>query len=168
MKSRFQSAMPRCVTKDQMSAIREPLVGQRVVLRELLSTDWEGIHSYASLAEACRYQSWGPNTQEQSRAFCYQQIAAVDEEPRKLYALAITTPGNDSIIGMASLHVHSFEHGQDDISYIVHPRDWAAATRPKLPFYCSSSDSQNSFCIAFTRRAIRGTSPQRESWKRSG
>jgi ribosomal-protein-alanine N-acetyltransferase len=118
---------PRCVvagTNNQMSAISEPLTGQRVVLRELRSTDWEGIHSYASLPEACRYQSWGPNSQEQSRAFCYQQITAAEEEPRHLYALAITTPGHDSIIGTASLHVSSFEHGKGDISFIVHPREW--------------------------------------------
>jgi [ribosomal protein S5]-alanine N-acetyltransferase len=107
-----------------MPAVEKPLIGQRVVLRELRPTDWHGIHSYASLPEACRYQAWGPNTEEQSRAFCDRQIAAAAEEPRGLYALAITGGGGDAIIGMASLHVRSFEHAQADISYIVHPREW--------------------------------------------
>jgi Acetyltransferase (GNAT) domain len=98
-----------------MGAIREPLTGQRIVLRELRPTDWQGIHSYASLLDACRYQTWGPNTEEDSRAFCDQQIWAALEEPRKLYALAMTTASNDDILGMASLHIRSFGHSQADI-----------------------------------------------------
>ena len=105
-------------------ALIHPLDGRAVVLRELRLSDWEGIHSYASLPEACRYQAWGPNTEEDSRAFCEQQLAAALEEPRRLYALAITKSDVDYILGMASLHVRSFEHGQADISYIVHPREW--------------------------------------------
>jgi RimJ/RimL family protein N-acetyltransferase len=107
-----------------MPSIPQPLIGRRVVLRELVTSDWEGIHSYARLPEACRYQTWGPNTEDQTRSFCAQQIAAASEEPRTLYAVAITTTSDDAIKGVAALNVRSFDYGQGEISYILHPDIW--------------------------------------------
>jgi hypothetical protein len=151
---------------DQMPAVEKPLIGQRVVLRELRPTDWHGIHSYASLPEACRYQAWGPNTEEQSRAFCDRQIAAAAEEPRGLYALAITGGGGDAIIGMAPSMYGALSMPRPTSATSCIHASGARVTQQILPCCYSSSDSRNCICIAFTRRAILETSPQYESWKR--
>jgi hypothetical protein len=41
----------------------------RATLRELALGDSLAVHALASLPEACRYQDWGPDTEEQTREF---------------------------------------------------------------------------------------------------
>ena len=38
-------------------------------LRRLEAADWPVVHAWSSRAEFCRFQAWGPNTEEETRAF---------------------------------------------------------------------------------------------------
>jgi uncharacterized DUF497 family protein len=58
------------------------LVGDRVALRELVAEDWTAVHEWASRPEACRFQTWGPNTPEETRAHVGRVIAAAAAQPR--------------------------------------------------------------------------------------
>jgi ribosomal-protein-alanine N-acetyltransferase len=107
-----------------MAAILHPLAGDRIVLREVVASDWQGIHAYARMPETCRYQTWGPNTEDESRSYCATVVAAATEETRTQYALAITVATDDTIKGVATLNVRSFEQRQGELSYIVHPELW--------------------------------------------
>jgi RimJ/RimL family protein N-acetyltransferase len=100
------------------------LAGDRIGLRELESEDWPAIHSYASMPEACTYEAWGPNSEEESRGFLETQLAARRKEPQATYPLAIFVPPRRDLIGMVTLHVRSQQHSQGELSYIVHPREW--------------------------------------------
>lgn len=98
------------------------LSNERVSLREFISMDWEAVHTYASLEEACRYQPWGPNTIEDSKVFVEQVLQAACQQPRKRYALAIEV--NGSIIGAGEISVEDFQHQVGELAYIVHPAYW--------------------------------------------
>ncbi|GAA2207612.1 GNAT family protein [Nonomuraea monospora] len=93
-----------------------------VTLHRLEPSDWQAVHTWASLPEACRYQTWGPNTEEQTRTF----VAATAEEwtrvPQRLFAYTARAEGE--VVGMGNLHIHSEAQRQGEITYIVHPRLW--------------------------------------------
>ncbi|CAB61817.1 MULTISPECIES: GNAT family N-acetyltransferase [Streptomyces] len=93
-----------------------------VTLHRIVFTDWLAVHSWAGLPDACRFQPWGPNTEEQTRDFVRAAAEAWTHiRPRRLAHVARV--GN-AVVGMGDLHVRSHTQRQGEISYIVHPRVW--------------------------------------------
>jgi RimJ/RimL family protein N-acetyltransferase len=87
-----------------------------VELRPLTFADWPAVHDWARRPEACRYQAWGPNTPEQTRAFVR---AAVDAPPTRLVHAVVQ---DDRVVGSAELHLRGVHQGE--IAYGVHPAHW--------------------------------------------
>ncbi|GAA4616299.1 GNAT family protein [Actinoallomurus liliacearum] len=84
--------------------------------------DWGAVHSWASQAAVCRFQLWGPNTEEQTRAFVAAAGEAWSQVPQKRFAY-VARIGGDAV-GMGELRVRSFEQRRGEIGYVVHPRAW--------------------------------------------
>ncbi|MFB7663625.1 GNAT family N-acetyltransferase [Kitasatospora sp. NPDC056138] len=93
-----------------------------VTLRRLALDDWQAVHSWAGLEQACRFQPWGPNTEEQTRAFVRTAVEAWSHAPQQRFAYVARFEGD--LVGMGELHVRSRRHRQGEITYIVHPRVW--------------------------------------------
>ncbi|RPK48162.1 GNAT family protein [Streptomyces sp. ADI93-02] len=93
-----------------------------VTLDKIAFDDWQDVHSWAGLAEACRFQPWGPNTEDQTRHFVKAAVAAWSDEPRRRFAHVARCGG--AVVGMGELHVRSHTRRQGEISYLVHPRVW--------------------------------------------
>jgi len=94
-----------------------------VTLDEIVVEDWPAVHSWACLAEVCRYQGWGPNTEEQTREFVREAAEAWSSgRPRHRFAY-IARIGQEAV-GMGELHVHSRSRRHGEIRYVVHPRVW--------------------------------------------
>src|SRR6266498_2271076 len=74
------------------------LVGARLLLREFRIDDWPADHEYSVRSEVTRYQPWGPNTPEESRAFVEQAVAASQAVPRLHYHLVIALVGSNQHI----------------------------------------------------------------------
>lgn len=93
-----------------------------VELRPLTLDDWPAVHAWASRPEACRFQTWGPNTEEQTRAFVAEAVAdaALEQPPRLLFAYLV----DGEVLGNGALIFHSRAQRQGEISYIVHPDHW--------------------------------------------
>ncbi len=88
-----------------------------VSLRPLRFEDWEAIHDWARLEEACRFQPWGPDTPEETRSFVQGAIAAW-ADGRFVHAAEV-----DGLVkGIAELRLGS--HLQGEIAYGVHPELW--------------------------------------------
>lgn len=100
------------------------LTTERLVLRDFGSEDWRDVHEYASRLDVCRYQSWGPNTPEQTREYVEAAAAAAEEEPRSWYQLAIVHASEDRVIGATGLHVQSRRFRSAELSYGLNPRYW--------------------------------------------
>ncbi len=98
--------------------------GQRVALRELTSDDWPDIHAYASLPQVCRFQFWGPNTPDETRAFVESAVASTDDEPRHRFALAVALVGTTRAIGLGEMNVREARFRVGEISYVLHPAYW--------------------------------------------
>lgn len=102
------------------------LIGERLTLREMVVDDWRAVHEYASLPEACRYQAWGPNLPEESRAFVAWSVAQARAKPQRLYRLAAVLRDSGRLIGDGGLEVRNQRFLQGEISYIVHPDLWGS------------------------------------------
>ncbi|MCX5427932.1 GNAT family N-acetyltransferase [Streptomyces sp. NBC_00257] len=93
-----------------------------VTMRELVVGDCHAVHAFASLPEACRYQAWGPNTEEQTRDFVQSAVDARLQSPRARFVYAACLDGE--LVGIGELKVRSLAHRQGEISCLVHPRAW--------------------------------------------
>ncbi|WP_237287817.1 GNAT family N-acetyltransferase [Streptomyces malaysiensis] len=93
-----------------------------VTLRKLALNDWQAVHSWASLEEACRYQPWGPNTEDQTRAFVQTAVEAWSQAHQQRFVYIARF--EDELVGMGELHIRSRRHRRGEIAYIVHPRAW--------------------------------------------
>lgn len=68
---------------------------------------------------ACRYQAWGPNTEEQTRDFVQGAVDARLRSPQTRFVYAACLDGE--LVGIGELKVRSLAHLQGEISYLVHP-----------------------------------------------
>jgi len=91
-----------------------------VVLRPLRESDWRAVHEWARLEQVCRYQQWGPNTEEQTRAFMRLAVEAWSSRPQTRFAYGITADG--TLVGNCELNLRGDQEGE--ISYVLHPDHW--------------------------------------------
>jgi ribosomal-protein-alanine N-acetyltransferase len=76
---------------------------QRLNLRDLVSTDYDAVHEYASDPLVTRYTSFGPNTPDETRDFLARSIAAISEAPRRIYTFAAIERASGQLIGSCGL-----------------------------------------------------------------
>jgi ribosomal-protein-alanine N-acetyltransferase len=94
-----------------------------VSLRPLTVADWPRVHEWASTAAACRFQVWGPNSPEETRAFVEAAAREWTVNPLTRRVWAAEAEG-DGVIGIGELHVRDQEEGQGGIAYAVHVDLW--------------------------------------------
>ena len=100
------------------------LTSLRLLLRDFTLEDWQDVHAYASRSEVCRFQAWGPNTSEESRAFVERVVALTQASPRTGFHLAVVFPPTGRVIGTGGLDIRSQRFRIGEISYIIHPEYW--------------------------------------------
>ena len=100
------------------------LESARLTLRDFVLEDWAAVHEWAVLPEAIRFQAWGPNTPEETRAHVQRAIQATQQQPRTDYTLAAVLDATGRVIGSGSLLVRSERFRTGEIAYILHPDFW--------------------------------------------
>jgi len=80
------------------------------------------VHTWASRPEFCRYQPWGPNTPEASRAFADNAAAAWTQTPQTRFPYIAKHGGLP--IGTGDLWIRNRDHRQGEITYGLHPDLW--------------------------------------------
>ncbi|MCH7321458.1 GNAT family N-acetyltransferase [Solibacillus sp. MA9] len=98
------------------------LSNERLVLREIIESDWIDVHKYASQEIVCQYQPWGPNTEQESIDFVNQVIRDSRQVPRKRFVFAIIYDGN--MIGAGEFNIRNVTNKAGEIAYIVNPIYW--------------------------------------------
>ncbi|MDQ0208767.1 GNAT family N-acetyltransferase [Alkalicoccobacillus murimartini] len=100
------------------------LQSKHIGLCEFKESDWEQVHDYASQKKVCQYQTWGPNSIEDSKAFVKQIVCDSLKHPRHRYAFAIVDTSTQTCIGCAELLIRDRTNKSGEIAYIVHPNYW--------------------------------------------
>lgn len=104
----------------------------RLRLREWREDDWAGAHAYGSDPEVVRYMDWGPNTEEETRAFVAASIRARQATPRIHYDLAVTLAENGEVIGGCRIWIESAEQGDASIGYSLARAHWGRGYATEL------------------------------------
>lgn len=87
-----------------------------VTLRPLALTDVDAVHDWARLAESCRFQTWGPNTYEQTQQYVQGAVTAGADR----FVFAVVADGD--VVGNAELRLRN--PSTAEIAFVVHPRRW--------------------------------------------
>jgi len=91
-------------------------------LRPVSDADWVRVHEWARREDACRYQPWGPNTPEQTRAFVSAAAAAWTAEPLWRHVWVAVLP-DGGVVGLGEVRTrHAGRVGE--LSYAVHHACW--------------------------------------------
>lgn len=99
-------------------------MGDQVVLREVVIGDWPAVHTWSSRIEVCRYQPWGPDTPEETRAYVEGVLRAAAQQPRTEYTLGVELRETGRLVGAASLFVRSEPFRAGEVGYFLHPDYW--------------------------------------------
>ncbi len=83
--------------------IMKQLVTERLVLRAFRREDFAAVHAYASTVENTIYMPFGPNSEQETRAFIDRSIAAWSEEPLRQYGFAVTRKDTGEVVGGCEL-----------------------------------------------------------------
>jgi ribosomal-protein-alanine N-acetyltransferase len=97
-------------------------VPSSIALRAIRGDDWVAVHEWASSEVACRYQAWGPNTEQETREFVDQAVASWLVEPQERYVWMAERSG--IVVGLGELKLRSRRWEHAEISYAVHIRHW--------------------------------------------
>ena len=90
-------------------------------MQKFMKDDFTAIHSYASVSDNTTYMVWGPNTEEQARAFINMAIAKANEIPCTNYQYAAVLKDSNMLIGACNLALSGDEA---EIGWILHRDYW--------------------------------------------
>ena len=99
----------------------KPLETERLILRKFEVSDFVDAHSYASSNDNTVYMMWGPNSEDQTRAFINYAINKADETPCTNYQYAVTIKDTGKFIGAVNLALYGDEA---EIGWILHRDYW--------------------------------------------
>ncbi|KUG58161.1 GNAT family N-acetyltransferase [Nesterenkonia jeotgali] len=95
---------------------------KRLVLREFVSGDVDGVHNYAADPQVCRYMDWGPNTLAQTEAFVREVVTASSSSTQDSFTWAVTA--DDVVVGACSVSVTSAAHRRAEMGYVLARAHW--------------------------------------------
>jgi RimJ/RimL family protein N-acetyltransferase len=104
----------------------------RLRLREWRQADWRAAHAYAADPEVVRYLDWGPNTEDDTRAFLREVQRARRRRPRTRYDLAVTLASTGAVIGGCRLWIESAPHREGSIGYSLARAAWGQGYATEL------------------------------------
>ena len=96
----------------------------RLILRELVESDFDAVHSYATDAKVVWYMPWGPSTESETRDFLNRAQAAAALEPRVGYELAVIRQNDSRLLGAIGLHLNAPNGAVAMLGYCYHRDAW--------------------------------------------
>jgi ribosomal-protein-alanine N-acetyltransferase len=98
--------------------------GERLWLREITETDVAALHAIYGDPTATQHMPFAPRTVEEVAAVVRQAMAAAEEVPRLLYALAVLDAEDQEVIGVARLQIEADRPHSAEIGLGLRPDHW--------------------------------------------
>lgn len=95
--------------------LKRTLETERLILRPYKESDFEAVHSWAGNPENTRYMAWGPNTEEETRAFL------LSAKPGKDFVIVLKK--TNEIIGSCGVYPDAVGY-IGDLGWILHIDHW--------------------------------------------
>lgn len=100
------------------------VVSGPVSLRPIEAADWPAVYSWGSMLEFCRYQPWGPDTEEDARTFAQAAAQAWSQSPQTRFPYLACLTEDGTPIGTGEVTVRQANQRHAEISYGLHPSRW--------------------------------------------
>lgn len=100
------------------------VTGPRLSLRDVSPDDVDALHAVYGDPAATEHLPFNPRTREEVALIVDEAIAAAKAEPRRLYVLAVTEPGDGPVIGVARLHIEADHPHSAEIGLGLRPDQW--------------------------------------------
>jgi ribosomal-protein-alanine N-acetyltransferase len=97
---------------------------ERLILREVKEEDWHSVHEYGSDPEVVKYLPFGPNTEDETKAFIRRVIVNQKEQPRLSYSCALVIRSTNKLIGICRIHIVSTDNKEGEIGYGLNRSYW--------------------------------------------
>ena len=91
-------------------------INDQLRIRRFTPEDVEAVHAYASQPIVSQFQSWGPNTETDTKQFLHDALESELETPRRRYVFAVTFP-SDVVIGAGELVITDVDNKIAEIGY---------------------------------------------------
>lgn len=95
---------------------------ERLILRNYEESDFEDIHKYSSNIENIKFNLWGPNTPQDTKAFIESVIEKGKLIPRMHYDFVLELKETNEVIGAIGLYLNSSYEGH--LGYILNKDYW--------------------------------------------
>jgi [ribosomal protein S5]-alanine N-acetyltransferase len=99
------------------------LLTPRLKIREFRLTDFDALFEMDSDPRVCRYEA-APLTPAEVRYRLEGALEWAQEEPRKIYKLALTIPPDERVRGRLSLKINQPSTREWEIGWTLHPSAW--------------------------------------------
>jgi len=113
-------------------AERVDVVGKRLRLRELTDADSAALLAVYGDSDATRYMPFEPRTPEQVDAIIEAAIGDAAEDPRLVYAMAVTDIDTGEVIGVARLSIERDHPHSAEIGVGLRPDHWGRGLGTEL------------------------------------
>ena len=97
---------------------------ERLILRDFKEEDWRDIHEYDADAETVKYMPFGPNTEDETKAFISKSFDRKKESPRLIYNFAMLNKLDNKLIGSFAINITDLENKEAMIGYILNRKYW--------------------------------------------
>lgn len=93
----------------------------RLIIREFIMEDWQEVHRYASNPKVTEHMIWGPNNEEETKAYVNQQIKKQTEIDRSDFEFGVILKETNHLIGGCGIYIN--KHNAE-IGYCFHHEYW--------------------------------------------
>lgn len=101
-----------------------PFLTERLIIREIVQSDWKALHQCASNPLTVRHQGWGPNTPGESLQFIAEAIREQKRVPRVRYEFAVLIKHNRDFAGVVGLTLNRNVVLEAELGYTIDPSYW--------------------------------------------
>jgi [ribosomal protein S5]-alanine N-acetyltransferase len=99
------------------------LTTKRLLLRPLIEDDFAAVHRYASALENVIFMPFGPNSEDDTRAFIMRAIAGWQQIPQNQFDFAVTLRESGQLIGAGGLYLKG-DLSEASAGWILHRDYW--------------------------------------------
>ncbi len=94
---------------------------ERLIIRDLQMEDWIGVHKYASNHLVTEHTIWGPNSEDETKAYIQWEITKQHAMDRRDYEFGVILKETNELIGGCGIHIK--EHNAE-LGYCFNPEFW--------------------------------------------
>ncbi|WP_406242535.1 GNAT family N-acetyltransferase [Tissierella carlieri] len=102
----------------------EKVETNRLILREFIEADIQGVYQYASDPDVSKYEPWGPNSLKQTEEFVRICIEYQHQKDRVDFELAVIEKSSNKLIGACGIHISDKGNREGWIGYVINKLYW--------------------------------------------